>query len=139
MEESEAIGVAIGGKASKRFFLEDSFFQGREIFFRWIRPAAIEENIAICANGNCADAMDCENPVEPACAAAVECIANKGSFRISKNVEADEFAELCEIRLSRVNPLEIIHDFLERARLILNEIGASFDVLGHIRQCRAAL
>ena len=46
VQNSEAVGIAIGRQSGQRFFLQNSFLQQSEIFFRRIRPLAFKQNIA---------------------------------------------------------------------------------------------
>src|ERR1700719_150849 len=83
--------------------------------------------------------MDRENPIEPACSAAVESIADECSLGFLENVESDKPAKLREIWLLRVNALEIIDDFTKRNWLISDCGSTLFDIFGHLRQRRSAV
>ncbi len=140
IENAEAVGIAVGGKACERFLFQHQFFQRREILFRRVGAAAIEQHVALGANRFDRHSMIGEDAIEPAGAAAVHGVVGEIAFGFGQHIEANHFFQLREIRGARINSLEIVRDVVEMTFFVVRQCGGAFlDVFGDFGQSRAAI
>ena len=50
VEDSEAVGVAVGRESGERLLLAHGLFERGQILFRWVGPCAVEQHVALGAN-----------------------------------------------------------------------------------------
>src|SRR5262249_39200165 len=80
VDDTEAVGVAVGGETSEGFGVANDAAERREIFFGDVGAGAIEETVAFEADGLRGYAVVGENFVEVACAASVQRVENEFAF-----------------------------------------------------------
>jgi len=134
IENAEAVGVTVGGQTGQRFLFQDQLFQRRQIFFRRIRTAAVEQHVAFGAYRFDGHAVVGQNAVEPARAAAMQGVVGEIPLGLGQDVEANHFLQLLEVRLPRIEPLEVVFDVVIRHAIVGKLRRPGFDVLGDFRQ-----
>src|SRR5258708_36393133 len=103
IDDAEAVGIAVGGEAGGGARIRDGFAEGREIFFGDVGAGAVEEAIAVGAQGLHLNSVISERAVEIAGAATVECVDDKFGFSFAQPVEAHEFFDALEVSVVEID------------------------------------
>src|ERR1700676_213996 len=97
IDDAEAVGVSVGGEAGEGAGVAHGVAERDEIFFGHVGAGAVEEAIAVGANGLRGYAVIGENFVEISGAAAVECVEYEFDSGLAEHIEADQFGEALEV------------------------------------------
>jgi len=87
---AKAVRIAIGGQAHLRAAVEHRLSKRRQIGLQDIRAGAVEQNVAIGADRNCADAMCRQEAIKITGAAPVQGIAHDFELSLADGVEIDQ-------------------------------------------------
>src|SRR6266566_3462265 len=147
IDDAKAIRIAIGRQPDLRFVRDHGFGEALEVLLGDVGAGALEENIALGANGLVpGDAVFLECAIEIAGAAAVQRVVDDARRVLPfQFTETNELAEPREIRRSEIHLLEgacIVprresRGFLRGPRIEL--CGARFDIARDFGQGRPAI
>src|SRR5882762_739504 len=141
IDDAKAVGVAVGGESGGGFGGEDEVAEGGEIFFADVGAGAVEQHVAIGANGFDRDAVIGENLVEVARAAAVQGVDGEFGFGFGEDVEFYELLETLEIIFAEIGFFDLSGVGFEWSDSACGEksCGTGFNVLGDFGKSGAGI
>ncbi len=138
VQDSEAIGVAVGCQADGCFLRDYGLSQGKQVLFGHVRARAIEQDVAVPPQGLHVDALRCEHAIQVPGPATMQSVRYDADLCIADCLEIDEFHQAFEIGIARVDLFKRLVVRL-RGRALAKLCRARFDVSRHFRQRRAAV
>ena len=99
---AEAIRIAVGGKPRHRASGGNFLAQFSDVILGRVGPGAIKKHVAVCADGGNRNSMAREEFIKVAGAAAVQRVIDEMATAFLDHVEANQFFDLREIWLARV-------------------------------------
>ena len=103
IDEAETVGVAVSSQAGRRFRINNSLRQRREILFGDVRAGPIEQAIAFRAHASHRDTVIGKCAVEITGPAAVERVDDQRRLGPAQRLEMDEFFEPLQVAFAQID------------------------------------